>query len=233
MAKRPAPPSADLPSTSGFQAGNGDLFDATDERGFFAEPRSAVNKTSEHPAAVAEPEAEIAHYHGHRDRLRARYRDGGDTALADYELLELLLFRLIPRRDTKPIAKALIARFGTLGGVLGAPLPLLQEVKGVGEAVALDLKLVASVSQRMLKGEIRNKQILGSWSSVIDYCHAAMAHETREQFRILFLDKRNVLIADEVQGQGTVDHTPVTNRVVFGRGIARCGWKLNHYFSMS
>ncbi len=175
MAKRPAPPSADLPSTSGFQAGNGDLFDGTDERGFFAEPRSAVKKTSEHPAAVAEPEAEIAHYHGHRDRLRARYRDGGDTALADYELLELLLFRLIPRRDTKPIAKALIARFGTLGGVLGAPLPLLQEVKGVGEAVALDLKLVASVSQRMLKGELRNKQILGSWSSVIDYCHAAMA----------------------------------------------------------
>ncbi|WP_323455166.1 JAB domain-containing protein, partial [Rhizobium sp. TBD182] len=207
MAKRPASPSADLPSTSGFQAGNGDLFDGTDERGFFAEPRSAVKKNSEHPAAVAEPEAEIAHYHGHRDRLRARYRDGGDTALADYELLELLLFRLIPRRDTKPIAKALIARFGTLGGVLGAPLPLLQEVKGVGEAVALDLKLVASVSQRMLKGEIRNKQILGSWSSVIDYCHAAMAHETREQFRILFLDKRNVLIADEVQGQGTVDHT--------------------------
>lgn len=182
MAKRSAPPPADLSPTSGFEAGEGDLFDAADERGFFAEPRSAPKKPT---VAIAEQEAETAHYHGHRDRLRTRYRDGGDAALADYELLELLLFRLIPRRDTKPIAKALIARFGTLGGVLGAPLPLLQEVKGVGEAVALDLKLVASVSQRMLKSEIRNKQVLGSWSSVIDYCHAAMAHETREQFRIL------------------------------------------------
>lgn len=205
MAKRPAPPSADLSKTPGFQAGEGDLFNGADERGFFAEPRSGAKR----PAAIVEQETDAAHYHGHRERLRARYRDGGDTALADYELLELLLFRLIPRRDTKPIAKALIARFGTLGGVLGAPLPLLQEVKGVGETVALDLKLVASVSQRMLKSEIRNKQVLSSWSSVIDYCHAAMAHETREQFRVLFLDKRNVLIADEVQGQGTVDHTPV------------------------
>ncbi|SDB14963.1 DNA repair protein RadC [Agrobacterium fabrum] len=184
MAKRPAPPPADLSPTSGFEAGEGDLFDGADERGFFAEPRSAPKKAARAVTAT-EQEADAAHYHGHRDRLRTRYRDGGDAALADYELLELLLFRLIPRRDTKPIAKALIARFGTLGSVLGAPLPLLQEVKGVGEAVALDLKLVASVSQRMLKSEIRNKQVLGSWSSVIDYCHAAMAHETREQFRIL------------------------------------------------
>ncbi len=184
MAKRPPSPSADLSTTSGFEAGEGDLFEGADERGFFAEPRNAPRKP-ERAAAIAEQETDAAHYHGHRDRLRARYRDGGDVALADYELLELLLFRLIPRRDTKPIAKALLARFGTLGGVLGAPLALLQEVKGVGEAVALDLKLVASVSQRMLKSEIRNKQVLGSWSSVIDYCHAAMAHETREQFRIL------------------------------------------------
>ncbi|KIV61344.1 DNA repair protein RadC [Rhizobium sp. UR51a] len=214
MARRPAPPPAELSTTSGFQAGEGDLFEGADERGFFAEPRNAVKK----PVPVIEPPADAAHYHGHRDRLRARYRDGGDAALADYELLELLLFRLIPRRDTKPIAKALLTRFGTLGGVLGAPLPLLQEVKGVGEAVAFDLKLVASVSQRMLKSEIRNKQVLSSWSSVIDYCHAAMAHETREQFRILFLDKRNVLIADEVQGHGTVDHTPVIHRLVEMRG---------------
>jgi len=173
-----------------------------------------------HPTkAKTKDSAEVPHYHGHRERLRAKYRDIGDVALADYELLELLLFRLIPRRDTKPIAKALIARFGTLGGVLGAPLSLLQEVSGVGEAVALDLKLVASVSQRMLKSEIRNKQVLGSWSSVIDYCHAAMAYETREQFRILFLDKRNVLIADEVQGHGTVDHTPVYPRELVRRAL--------------
>lgn len=119
--------------------------------------------------------------------MRARYREQGDTALADYEILELLLFRLIPRRDTKPIAKALLDRFGSLAGVFGAEPTLLQEVKGVGEAVVLDLKLVSTVAHRTLTSEIKGKQILGSWPSVIDYCHAAMAYETREQFRILFL----------------------------------------------
>lgn len=107
------------------------------------------------------------HYHGHRERLRDRFRQHGDTALADYELLELLLFRLIPRRDTKPIAKALLERFGSLAAVFGAPLPLLQEVKGIGEAVALDLKLVSTVAQRTLKSELRGKQVLSSWSPVI------------------------------------------------------------------
>ncbi|UXS01444.1 RadC family protein [Agrobacterium tumefaciens] len=216
MAKRPAPPSADLLTTSGSGAGQSGLFGQDDERHFFADPQLAARKTAS-TAPKREPDA--AHYHGHRDRLRTRYRDGGDAALADYELLELLLFRLIPRKDTKPIAKALIARFGTLGGVFGAPPTLLQEVDGVGEAVALDLKLIGSVSQRMLKSEIRNKQVLGSWSSVIDYCHAAMAYESREQFRILFLDKRNVLIADEIQGHGTVDHTPVYPREVVRRAL--------------
>ncbi len=159
------------------------------------------------------------HYHGHRERLRDRFRDHGDTALADYEILELLLFRLIPRRDTKPIAKALLDRFGSLAGVFGAPASLLQEVKGVGEAVALDLKLISTVAHRTLKSELKGKQVLASWSSVIEYCHAAMAHETREQFRILFLDKRNALIADEVQGRGTVDHTPVYPREVVKRAL--------------
>uniref|UniRef100_UPI0031453629 RadC family protein n=1 Tax=unclassified Rhizobium TaxID=2613769 RepID=UPI0031453629 len=195
----------------------GGFAETSDERGFFSEARQSPRKMRVEPAPAVH--ADAAHYLGHRERLRAKYRDHGDAALADYELLELLLFRLIPRRDTKPIAKALISRFGTFGGVLGAPIPLLLEVKGVGEAVALDLKLIASVSQRMLKSEIRNKQVLGSWSSVIDYCHAVMAHEAREQFRILFLDKRNVLIADEVQGQGTVDHTPVYPREVVRRAL--------------
>ncbi|TRL41559.1 RadC family protein [Rhizobium straminoryzae] len=192
-----------------------DLF--SDERGFFAEqaPMPGNGKKS-HPVKVEEPPA---HYHGHRDRLRNRYREHGDTALADYEILELLLFRLIPRRDTKPIAKALIDRFGNLAGVFGAEATLLQEVKGVGESVALDLKLIASVGQRILKSELRGKQVLSSWSSVIDYCHAAMAYEAREQFRILFLDKRNALIADEVQGRGTVDHTPVYPREVVRRAL--------------
>lgn len=187
-----------------------------DERGFFSETVQRVGgKKSSKPSPV---EAE-AHYHGHRERLRTKFRDHGDTALADYELLELLLFRLIPRRDTKPVAKALIDRFGTLAGVFGAPLHLLQEVKGIGDSVATDLKLISAVAHRTLKSEIKGKAVLGSWSSVIDYCHQAMAYETTEQFRILFLDKRNQLIADEVQQRGTVDHTPVYPREVVKRAL--------------
>ena len=189
-----------------------------DERGFFSETlplKNALKKSTPLKDAVG---AE-AHYHGHRERLRTKFRDLGDTALADYELLELLLFRLIPRRDTKPIAKALIDRFGSLAAVFGAPLHLLQEVKGVGEAVATDLKLISSVGHRSLKSGIAGKKVLGSWSAVIEYCHAAMAYETKEQFRILFLDKRNQLIADEVQQRGTVDHTPVYPREVVKRAL--------------
>ncbi|HLP68548.1 MAG TPA: DNA repair protein RadC [Rhizobium sp.] len=186
---------------------------AVDERSFFAE-----QPTKPRPISGANAQEE-AHYIGHRDRLRTRFRESGEAALADYELLELLLFRLIPRRDTKPIAKALISRFGTLAGVLGAPPALLQEVKGIGETVALDLKLIATTAQRMLKSELKERHVLSSWSSVIDYCHAAMAYETTEQFRILFLDKRNALIADEVQGRGTIDHTPVYPREVVKRAL--------------
>ncbi len=192
------------------------LFEEADERSFFVRPKSqSGNKTKTRGKA----EVPQMHYHGHRDRLRQRFRDNGDTALADYELLELLLFRLIPRRDTKPIAKALLDRFGTLAGVFGADAILLQEISGVGEAVALDLKLMSAISHRTLKSDIRGKTVLSSWSSVIDYCHAAMAYETREQFRILFLDKRNALIADEVQQRGTIDHTPVYPREVVKRAL--------------
>lgn len=193
--------------------------DEMDERGFFAEQAPKSGSLKKSPLLTSKPDSDQAHYHGHRERLRDRFRSSGDTALADYEILELLLFRLIPRRDTKPIAKALLERFGTLAGVIGAPPSLLQEVKGVGEAVALDLKLISAVGQRMLKSEIKGKQVLGSWTSVIDYCHAAMAYEAREQFRILFLDKRNALIADEVQGKGTIDHTPVYPREVVKRAL--------------
>lgn len=207
MAKRPDPQThAAQPDQPSF---------IEDERGFFSEQMPKAKAGRVVPPALEASE----HYHGHRDRLREKYRDHGDAALADYEILELALFRSIPRRDTKPLAKALLARFGTLGGVFGAPLALLQEVKGVGESVALDLKLFATASQRMLKSDIRSRQVLSSWSSVIDYCHAAMAYEAREQFRILFLDKRNALIADEVQGQGTVDHTPVYPREVVRRAL--------------
>ncbi|QRM55386.1 JAB domain-containing protein [Sinorhizobium sp. BG8] len=224
MTKTPAgsddprsPPRRD-PDGGGSAGGATDLFGANDERGHFAEQRARSTSLGKLSPAASKGVGD-AHYHGHRDRLRARFRDSGETALADYELLELILFRLIPRRDTKPIAKALLERFGTLANVFGAPPALLQEVKGIGEAVALDLKLTAAAAQRMLKSEIRNKQVLSSWSSLIAYCHAAMAHEAREQFRIIFLDKRNALIADEVQGLGTVDHTPVYPREVVKRAL--------------
>lgn len=205
-----------LASTSAGQESLDLSLTEADERVFFGIPE-ATGRTPKAPAK-ADPSVDH-HYHGHRDRLRSRYRDNGDTSLADYEILELLLFRLIPRKDTKPIAKALLARFGTLSGVFGAPAALLQEVNGIGETVALDIKLISTIGHRTLKSEIRNKQILSSWSAVVEYCHAAMAHETREQFRILFLDKRNVLIADEVQGTGTVDHTPVYTREVIKRAL--------------
>ena len=166
----------------------------------------------------AEPE-EIDHRHGHRERLKARFRDAGADALPDYELLELLLFRSIPRRDVKALAKDLIRRFGSFAEVLGAPEERLREIPGIGEAVATDLKLVRAAGLRMMKGEVRKKTVLGSWSQVIDYCRSAMAFETREQFRILFLDKKNALIADEVQQTGTVDHTPVYPREVIKRSL--------------
>jgi DNA repair protein RadC len=197
------------------QAGAED--ELADERGFFSE--TMPRKTVAARRKGSEPDAPDAHYHGHRERLRSKFRELGDTALADYELLELLLFRLIPRRDTKPIAKALIERFGSLAAVLGAPTGLLQEVKGVGETVATDLKLIAAVGHRSLKSGLTGRTVLGSWASVIEYCHAAMAFETKEQFRILFLDKRNQLIADEVQQRGTVDHTPVYPREVVKRAL--------------
>jgi len=191
-----------------------------DERNYFSESRQGKTRgraldTDPRAAPIKSDE----HFHGHRDRLRQRFRDSGDRALADYELLELLLFRLIPRRDTKPIAKALLTRFGSLPEVLGAPAHLLTEVKGVGDSVATDLKLVASIAHRMLKGELKGRQVLASWSSVIEYCRAAMAFEAREQFRVLFLDKKNALIADEVQQTGTVDHTPVYPREVVKRAL--------------
>lgn len=187
---------------------------------------SRENRTSLYEAAARVPSSPVntgssegATYHGHRERLRERFNTGGVSALADYELLELLLFRSIRRADTKPVAKALLKRFGSLAEVLGAPEHLLLEVKGVGPTVAFDLKLTATAARQMLKGGLNNREVLGSWSKVIDYCSAAMAFEKREQFRILFLDKKNALIADEIQQSGTVDHTPVYPREVVRRAL--------------
>ncbi|HEV7325671.1 MAG TPA: DNA repair protein RadC [Bosea sp. (in: a-proteobacteria)] len=178
------------------------------------------NGGSGKPAPIAAaPDDAAPHHLGHRERLRQRFLDAGDGALPDYELLELLLFRSIPRRDVKPLAKQLIQHFGSFAEVIGAPVSRLQEVDGIGESVALDLKIVEAALKRTMKGQIAKKPVLSSWSSVIDYCRLAMAFAEREQFRILFLDKKNALIADEVQQTGTVDHTPVYPREVMRRAL--------------
>jgi DNA repair protein RadC len=159
------------------------------------------------------------HFHGHRERLRARFREAGAGALADYELLELVLFRAIPQKDVKPIAKALLARFGSFAEVISAPPARLAEVVGVKEAAITELKVVQAAAQRLARGEVKRRPALSSWSAVLDYCRSTMAFADKEQFRILFLDKKNQLIADEVQQVGTVDHTPVYPREVVKRAL--------------
>ena len=165
-------------------------------------------------------EAEPApHYHGHRERLRGRFREAGTNALSDYELLELLLFRAQPRRDMKPVAKALLKKFGSFAEVISAPEQRLAEVDGIGEASITELKIVQAAASRLLRDQVKKQPVLSSWSAVLDYCRTAQAFADREQFRILFLDKRNQLIADEVQQTGTVDHTPVYPREVVKRAL--------------
>jgi DNA repair protein RadC len=159
------------------------------------------------------------HHAGHRERLRERAMAGGLGALPDYELLELYLFRSIPMRDVKPLAKTLLGRFGDLGGVLGASIAELRGVAGVGESVALDLKLLHEASLRMSRAPISKRPVITSWSQLLAYVRLALANEAREQFRVLFLDNKNQLIADEVMGQGTVNHAPVYPREVMRRAL--------------
>lgn len=159
------------------------------------------------------------HYHGHRERLRQRFREAGGNALSDYEMLELLLFRAMPRRDVKPLAKQLIAKFGSFAEAISASPARLSEVKGIGEAVITELKIVQAAASRFAKGALPKRTILSSWSSVLDYCRTAMAFADKEHLRVLFLDKRNQLIADEVQQTGTVDHTPVYPRELVKRAL--------------
>jgi DNA repair protein RadC len=165
------------------------------------------------------PKAEPKPHHlGHRERLRAR-ASAGLSALPDYELLELFLFRSLPQGDVKPLAKALMARFGGLAGVLGARAEDLRTVKGVGPSVALDLKLLQEAALRIGRGEVARRPVISSWSALLAYVRAGMAHEPREQFRVLFLDRKNQLIADEVMNEGTVDHAPVYPREVARRAL--------------
>ena len=163
--------------------------------------------------------AETPHYHGHRERLRERFYGAGPEALSDYELLEMALFPALPRRDTKPLAKALLKKFGSFAEVIHAPVARLREVEGIGEASINQIKLLAAAASRVAKGEIKRSIALSSWNDVIDYCRTGMAFADKEQFRLLFLDKRNQLIADEVQQTGTVDHTPVYPREVIKRAL--------------
>jgi DNA repair protein RadC len=177
------------------------------------------------PAKASDTEeqpAEQPHYHGHRERLRERFRKSGQDALSDYELLEMALFAALPRRDTKPLAKSLLKKFGSFAEVMHAPEALLREVDGIGDASVNQLKLIAAAASRIAKGELRQCTALSSWNDVIDYCRTSMAFADKEQFRLLFLDKRNRLIADEVQQTGTVDHTPV-----YPREVIKCALELS------
>ncbi len=162
---------------------------------------------------------EPPHYAGHRARLRERFIKSGASSLPDYELVELLLFNSMPRRDVKPIAKALIKKFGSLAGILDADTSEISSVDGMGEVAAINLKVVRETAVRMLGQEIMDKPVLDNWQALLDYCRAAMGGEKVEQFRILFLNRKNVLIADELQQTGTIDHTPVYPREVIKRAL--------------
>jgi DNA repair protein RadC len=176
----------------------------------------AGSEETKEPTGLAEP---APHFHGHRERLRARFLKGGSDALADYELLELVLFRAIARRDVKPLAKELLKQFGSFAEVVSAPIERLKTIKGLGDAAIAELKIVEAAAHQLARGQVHKRPVLSSWSSVLDYCRTAMAFADKEQLRVLFLDKRNRLIADELQQEGTVDHTPVYPREVVKRAL--------------
>jgi DNA repair protein RadC len=190
--------------------------EVADSARFFAPADSGPDSTAAANPAISTTAIGPA---GHRERLRARFVKGGADAMPDYELLELTLFAAVPRRDTKPLAKALLARFGSFAEVIAAPRARLIEVPGAGEAVASHLKIVEAAARRLAQTRVIKRPALSSWAALLDYCTAAMARETAEQFRVLFLDRKNILIADEVQSRGTIDHTPVYPREVVKRAL--------------
>ena len=176
-----------------------------------------TNQTSTDQAET--PLGEAPHYHGHRARLRERFQNAGPDALSDYELLEMVLFAAQPRRDVKPLAKGLLKAFGSFAEAVHAPEPRLREIEGMGDASIHQLKLIAAAAHRIAKGELKRRTALSSWQDVIDYCRTGMAFADKEQFRLLFLDKRNQLIADELRQTGTIDHAPVYPREVIKRAL--------------
>ncbi len=185
----------------------------------FHEAPASLFDTDEAPA-IALPQGRLPSYIAdHRARLRARFRDGGAGAMPDYEMLELVLFRSIPRRDVKPLARELLDIFGDFNRVLTAPPERLMQVKGVGEAVVTDLKIIEAAAHRMARAKVMQRPVISSWDAILDYCHTTMAHRETEQFRVLYLDRKNTLIADEEQARGTVDHVPVYPREVAKRAL--------------
>ena len=193
----------------GFHDGQFPLFAAFDGPGEGDEAAPAPLTAGSLPSYIAD----------HRTRLRERFREGGAAALPDYEMLELVLFRAIPRQDVKPLARLLLETFGDFNRVISAAPARLSMVKGVGDAVITELKIVEAAAQRLMRSRVMNRPVLSSWDALIDYCHTAMAHGEIEQFRILYLDRKNVLIADEQQAKGTVDHVPVYPREVVKRAL--------------
>lgn len=169
------------------------------------------------PAKAASKVKSVPHHAGHRQRLRDRFLDAGPKALADYEMLELILFRAIPRRDVKPLAKDLLATFGSFNQVITAPVDQLKDVPSLPEAAITELKIIEATAVRLAQSDVMNKPVLSSWNALIDYLVSAMAYQEKEHFRILFLDNKNRIIADEVQQTGTVNHTPVYPREIAKR----------------
>ena len=175
--------------------------------------------TSRHISDVAQPFEDAPHYFGHRERLRQRFLAGGPDSMPDYELMELVLFAAIPRRDVKPLAKALITRFGSFAEAIAAPRKRILEVEGMSDGVATQLKILEAAALRLSQTRVLGRPVLSSWAALIDYCAAAMARSPTEEFRGLFLDRKNALIADEVQSTGTIDHTPVYPREIVKRAL--------------
>ncbi|EPX82349.1 RadC family protein [Salipiger mucosus] len=184
----------------------------------FSDSQAALFDADEAPQAPG-TRRPPSYIRDHRARLRERFRHGGADALPDYELLELVLFRAIPRQDVKPLARHLLEVFGDFNGVLSAPATRLAGIKGVGDAVVTELKIVEAAAHRLARSRVMQKQVVSSWDALLEYCQTAMAHQDIEQFRILFLDRKNVLIADEAQARGTVDHVPVYPREVVKRAL--------------
>lgn len=187
------------------------------DKGFAEAPVSRLLPNFE--TAAVRPLPGKPHFVKHRQRLRHRFMTAGTTALADYELLELLLFRAIPRRDVKPLAKTLLAEFGDFNRVISAPASRLSKISGVGDAVVQELKIVEAAAHRLGQARVLGQNAITSWSSLMEYCKISMAHRETEQFRILYLDRKNIMIADEQQSNGTVDHVPVYPREVAKRAL--------------